>query len=504
MKKVTDVYHEKSKNLSLSPKRLSSFLNKYFVKFMFWRNRDHFSVAMKLNIVNVLIILSGFFSIIGAYQIQMGGKMHELNYFHQKYITHLVKAVKTFEATTSDLNSITQNIRLIKQQPVDCLNLVGPIELFMMKLINTDSAIQVCKDDLEIANTLIESINAYKLNELDKASLLTHLHIGIEGFERSGVKFEPLVGETVKITFFIVISIIIAKAFIVPIFGLTLSRSVARDYQALSRTKANLEKEKNHSALIQSERMASLNTLVAGVAHEVNTPVGISITANSYSCEMLSQLQLAYTDGKLTEKIFCHFFKEMEDASHIISNNLIRTSSLVDSFKIISVDQSIEKLSTIELKPYIEQVLVSLSPLTKKSDLVINFTCKNGLQAHIYSGALIQVITNIVTNTLSHAFKYKKSGTLSVSVTKSSESEIHLSFEDDGCGIPETDLVHIFEPFFTTGRGRGNTGLGLHILHNLVVDKLKGRVSCVSEIDKGTRFDIYLPSDGSLQTIEKV
>lgn len=480
-------------NSPVIPKRRNSLLKKYFVKHMFWQNHEHFSVAMKLNIVNVLVILSGFFSIIGAYQVQMGGKMHELNYFHQKYITDLVKTVKIFETTTDGLNTVEKNIMLIKQQPVDCLNLVGPIELFMMRLINTDSAIQVCKDDLEIANTLIENINAYKLNELDKTSLLNRLHIGIGGFERSGVKFEPLVGETVKVTFFIVISIIIAKAFIVPIFGLILSRSVARDYQALSRTKASLEKEKKYSALIQSERMASLNTLVAGVAHEVNTPVGVSITANSHSSKILHEISQAYKAGKLTEKQFCQFFNEMEKVNFIIFDNLARTSDLIKSFKMVSVDQTFETLELIKLKPYIEKVLISLSPLTKKSDVRVKFTCDEDIEAKIFGGALIQIITNIVANSISHAYKNMKHGTLYISVKQNSESELHLSFKDNGCGISEKNLVHIFEPFFTTSRGSGGTGLGLHILHNLVVDKLKGRISCVSEVDSGTQFDIYLP-----------
>ena len=152
-----------------------------------------------------------------------------------------------------------------------------------------------------------------------------------------------------------------------------------------------------------------------------------------------------------------------------------------------------KELQEIEFKPYIEQVLLTLSPLTKKSGLAVKLTCDEGLQVVIYGGALIQVITNIVTNTISHAFKDRKKGTLLISVIQKNESEMLLSFEDDGCGISENNLVRIFDPFFTTGRGNGSTGLGLHILHNLVVDKLKGRVSCSSKVGCGTRFDIYLP-----------
>ena len=453
------------------------------------------SVAMRLNIVNILIILSGFLSVIGAYEIQKGGKMHELNYLHQKYITQLVKSVKTFEVNTNtnSLDLVEQDILLIRQQPIDCLDLVGPIDLFMMKMINTDYALQVCEDDLLIADKLIRKIERYKMDEVDKPSLVTHLHEGIDGFNQSGVMFGPLVVKTVKATFFIVITIILTMAFIVPIFGLLLARSVSRDYKTLSTTKIHLEKEKKYNVLIQSERLASLNTLVAGIAHEVNTPLGVSITANSHTFEILKKLKDAYQSKKLKESDFCEFFLEMEEISNIINGNLVRTASLIDSFKLVSVDQSVEELQKIEFKSYIEQVLLTLSPLTKQSDLTVKLTCDEGLFVMIYGGALIQVITNVVTNTINHAFKDSKKGTLLISVIKTNESEMLLSFEDDGCGISEVNLIHIFEPFFTTGRGNGSTGLGLHILHNLVVDKLKGRVSCSSEVGCGTRFDIYLP-----------
>ncbi len=469
--------------------------SKYLSRFIAWLNDSFFSVSTKLNIVNVLVIISGVLSIIGAYEIQMGGRMHELNYLHQKYITQVVQSVKEFESDRGALISVENDIILIQQQPLDCLALVGPIEEFMMSLIKTDNAIRVCQNDILIADEILQKIRDYRLDKISKVSLLTHLHQSIKQFEENGAAFEPLVARTVKIIFFIVISIVIGKAFIVPIFGLLLSRSVARDYKVLAETKTKLEEEKEYSALIQSERMASLTTLVAGIAHEINTPVGVSITASSHSNELLHKIKKSYEAEQLTEEDLCHFFTEIEKTNEIVSSNLLRTSTLVKSFKMVSVDQTIEELQTINIKDYIEEVLISLSPLTKKSNMEVKLHCEEALKIQIHSDSFIQIITNIITNAMDHAFKGKKHGTLTISISKKNAREVLASFEDDGHGISKEDQLHIFEPFFTTGRGSGNTGLGLHILHNLVVDKLKGHISCFSKINQGTRFDIYLPID---------
>jgi len=471
----------------------SSNKDTYFSKLSAWRKHDLFSVATKLNIVNVLVVISGVLSIIGAYEIQMGARMHELNYLHQKYITEVVKSVKQFESDRAALIPIEDNIVLARQQPIDCLALIGPIEEFMMTLMQTDHAIQLCQNDIAVADNTLQKVRDFRLGKINKADLLSDLYQSIHTFESNGTQFEPLVGRTVRIIFFIVISIVITKAFVVPIFGFLLSHSVARDYRILSDTKISLEKEKEYSALIQSEKMASLTTLVAGIAHEINTPVGVNITANSHSNEVLARIKKSYAAENLTEDELCDFFSEVEKVNDIISNNLLRTSELIKSFKMVSTEQAIEELQTIKLKPYIKQILITLSPLTQRSNLTIKLACDEGLEVRLYGDALIQIITNIVTNAIDHAFKKKQHGILSISATKTTENKILLSFEDSGRGISKSDQLHIFEPFFTTGRKNGNTGLGLHILHNLVVDKLKGSVSCSSKIDQGTRFDIHLP-----------
>lgn len=495
MTKATVGNNKEKTGLSSSFSDVLTLIYRRFRVLLFWRNGRRFTVSMKLNVVNILVIISGFLSIVGAYEIQMGGEMHGLNYSHQKYITELVKTVETFEQRVeeSDLSLVEEYVGLIKQQPIDCLDLIGPFESYMMSLIETDGAITVCENDLEIADNLLTYINDYRTGNIDKPELLAYLRVGIAGFEKSGVQFEPLVNKTVEVTFFTVITIVVAKAFIVPVFGLLLSRSVALDYRTLSKTKLSLEREKKQNMLIQSERMASLNTLVAGIAHEVNTPLGVSITANSHASQIVTKIQNKYRSGCLTENDFCNFFKEIEEVNNIISSNLLRTSDLISSFKMISVDQIVDKKQVVSLKKYIEQVLVSLSPLTKNTAIDIKFQCEQDLKGAIYVAALAQIITNMVTNVIGHAFQCEEQGEFIIVAKKNAVDELHLSFKDNGCGICEVDLIHIFEPFFTTKSGGGGTGLGLHVLHNLVVDKLQGRINCTSKLGVGTQFDVYIP-----------
>jgi signal transduction histidine kinase len=423
----------------------------------------------------------------------MGGTMHKLNYFHQKYITQLVKSVKTFQTHSVSANEIRDHILLVKQQPIQCIDLIGPLELFMMELIGTRNTLKICQDDLLIANALLQKVQQFENKELDKEMLINSLFQGISNFENSGDEFEPLVNKTVETLFFIVMGILITKAFIVPIIGLILSNGVARDYQLLLKTKTDLEKEKKRSALIQSERISSLTIMVSGMAHEVNTPIGVSITANSYLGEILSELRQSYENKELTKAKFDRFIIEMEKSNFIISNNLSSTAELVETFKEVSVDQTVDELRKVNLKSYIEQTLLNLTPIIKSSNITLKLSGDDDLQLYMYCVIFKQVITNLVTNAINHAFQNQETGTLSISVKLTVSNEIHFIFEDDGCGISQMDQTHIFDPFFTTKKGNGGTGLGLHILYNLVTDKLMGRVTCTSEINSGTRFDIYFP-----------
>ncbi|WP_085904921.1 sensor histidine kinase [Kiloniella majae] len=239
--------------------------------------------------------------------------------------------------------------------------------------------------------------------------------------------------------------------------------------------------------------MTALSTMVAGIAHEINTPVGISVTASSHARNHLEQTELSYKKETLSEENLKDFFENSKEAFDIIEKNLTRTSQLVKSFKQVSVDQTMDEVRTIDVHDYLKDLITSLRPVTKKSSIDIQIKCPKTLFIEINPGAFGQIITNLITNAVNHAFDPEVGGNIKIVFETSSDQQLHMTFSDNGSGIPEKNLKHIFDPFFTTKRSKGGTGLGLHILHNLVTEKLKGKVFCQSQLDQGTMFEISFP-----------
>jgi len=269
----------------------------------------------------------------------------------------------------------------------------------------------------------------------------------------------------------------------------------------LSKTLKDLQA--TQSSLLNAEKMAALGRLVAGVAHEVNTPLGIGVTASSHLSESLQSLTNAYNEGKVTQRIMEDFLKDSDEAVRIIMNNLVRGAELVRSFKKVAVDQNNEDARLINMNDYIEDILLSLRPQIKQTKHTVTVKCDTSLQVKTYPGILSQLITNLITNSLSHAFSDEDVGEMHVEVTVTANNELHLSYHDSGQGIPDNMIEKVFEPFVTSKRGHGGTGLGLHIVHNLVTQKLGGTVQCTSNAGEGAHFEIYWPQHASLQNEQK-
>ncbi|MDR3417378.1 MAG: HAMP domain-containing sensor histidine kinase [Nevskia sp.] len=244
--------------------------------------------------------------------------------------------------------------------------------------------------------------------------------------------------------------------------------------------------------LVQSEKLASLGTLVAGLAHEINTPIGVGVTAASHLQESAGRLASAQTAGTLTRTQLAQFTTDCEAGSKILVNNLQRAAGLVQSFKQVAADQASDERRTIALKSYLQDVLQSLQPQLNKTPHAVQLDCEEDLQIDTVPGALSQVVTNLLLNSLLHAYEPGQRGAIRISVRKG-DDWVHLSYADDGRGIPPEHLGRIFEPFFTTRRGQGGTGLGLHIVYNLVHALLRGTIVVGSTGGKGTVFDIRLP-----------
>ncbi len=245
--------------------------------------------------------------------------------------------------------------------------------------------------------------------------------------------------------------------------------------------------------LVQTEKMASLGGLVAGVAHEINTPVGISVTAASHLHEKVGQLEAVYGEGKLRRSDMEAFMRTARESSEIVLSNLQRASRLIGSFKQVAIDQSSEERRRFGLAAYLEEIVTSLRPQLKTTRQQVTIACDPGFQVDSYPGVLSQVITNFVINALMHAYDEDTAGTMRIAVVDRGGT-IALSFADDGRGIPKDHVAQIFDPFFTTRRGQGGSGLGLNIVYNLVTQKLGGTIVCHSTPGAGTRFEISFPA----------
>ncbi|MFD0697003.1 ATP-binding protein [Paenibacillus sp. GCM10027628] len=263
-------------------------------------------------------------------------------------------------------------------------------------------------------------------------------------------------------------------------------------YQELQDVLTTLQRTQDK--LVQSEKMGALGSLVAGVSHEINTPIGIGVTAVSYLDQKAKQFQSLFETGKMKKSDLEHFMSVVQETNAMVQSNLERASSLVRSFKQISVDQSVEVKRSFHVKDYLEGIILSLKPTLKKTRLRVEVDCDESVVLYTYPGALSQIITNLVMNSLNHAYAPEEEGNLSMHVVEH-EDRITLTYTDDGKGMTQEVLDQIFDPFFTTSRGKGGTGLGMNIVYNLVTQSLGGTIRCSSTLGKGSLFQIEIPKE---------
>lgn len=254
-------------------------------------------------------------------------------------------------------------------------------------------------------------------------------------------------------------------------------------------------------SLIQAETMASLGQLVAGVAHEINTPIGIGLTAASHIGEQAQALRDRFVGNTLRRSDFLEFLDGLSESSRLLMANMDRAASLVQSFKQVAVDQSSGDRRVFELGSYIRELLFSLRPRLKRTNLKVAVECDDELTMDSFPGALGQVLTNLVINAVVHAYgdgerlSETPSGTIRITAQPDGSDKVRIDFIDDGVGIAPEHLSKVFDPFFTTKRGQGGSGLGLHIVFNTVTGPLGGTVSVQSWPGQGTRFTILLPRE---------
>ncbi len=268
------------------------------------------------------------------------------------------------------------------------------------------------------------------------------------------------------------------------------------EQRVIERT-AEIEQAMGHlkdaqNQLIQTEKLAALGGLVAGVAHEINTPVGVGMTASSslhdYSQDIMQELE----NNSLTKATLTDYVENAVEATDIIQKNLGRAADLVRSFKQVAIDQSGLERRNINVEEYLHSILTSLHPVLKKTGLSVEVICPNDLKMETYPGAISQTLTNLIMNSITHGYDGEKNGHISIEVERKGDI-ITLIYADNGKGIAPEYLPHVFEPFFTTKRDEGGSGLGMHILHNIVTQTLQGAVRLDSELGKGVQFTLELP-----------
>jgi len=258
----------------------------------------------------------------------------------------------------------------------------------------------------------------------------------------------------------------------------------------LSQSLNNLQEMQDQ--LVQSEKLASLGKLTAGVAHEINTPLGIAVTSTSSAMESTKIIKEDFEQNNITRSAMSKYFQAMEHSAELNTSSLERVIELLNNFKQVAADQVVGEIREINLVSYINEVLLTLSAEMKKHR--VNYQCTGDDQLTIKTipGALAQIITNLVTNSIIHGFEEKSSGSITIDI-QAKASEVCLMYRDDGAGMTEDVLQNIFEPFFTTKRNSGGTGLGMNIVYNIICQKLQGNIIIESKPNEGSCFHITLP-----------
>lgn len=273
-----------------------------------------------------------------------------------------------------------------------------------------------------------------------------------------------------------------------------LEQRVEKRTQELNRI--NIELQKSQEELIRSERLVALGNMVAGVAHEINTPVGICITESTFLEDQTNNLLSLLESDQLTYSKFQKFIENAKAVSNSIHRNLVRVGNLIKSFKLVAIDQTTDESRQFNLKQYLEEVMLSLQSKVKQKQHTLTINCPNDLIINSYPGVFAQIFTNFVINSLLHGFENMFQGLIQIEIS-TQENKLIVNYKDNGKGMDSNTLKQVFDPFFTTNRANGGSGLGLHVVYNIVTQKLNGQILCCSSPGQGVEFKIVIPLENN-------
>ncbi|MBF0272616.1 MAG: PAS domain-containing protein [Magnetococcales bacterium] len=246
--------------------------------------------------------------------------------------------------------------------------------------------------------------------------------------------------------------------------------------------------------LIQSERLAALGGLVAGISHEIKTPVGTSFTAVTFLESEMVKFLAIYQQGQTRREDLDRFLENVSEATRLIKANLKRASDLILSFKQVAVDQTSQEKRRFDLQEYLEETVFTLRPKLKNTRHRVTVDCQPDLVLHSFPGAISQIVANFILNSLTHAFAPDAEGEITIQAGRTDDKTVFLRYRDNGRGMEAATLKQIYEPFFTTNRNQGGSGLGMHIVYNLVTQRLDGTIEAKSAPEQGTDFRIQFPA----------
>lgn len=267
----------------------------------------------------------------------------------------------------------------------------------------------------------------------------------------------------------------------------TVLRAMCRLLEA---TVAELQRTQEH--LVEARKLAALGDVVAGIAHEINTPIGNALTCASHIAVSATEIAARLDSGALKKSELTRFLAAAREDAELISANLTVAADLIRGFKQVAVDERSEARRCFALKVYLQDIVANLRPRLKHTPHTVVINCPPDLEIDSYPGAVSQVVTNLILNALDHAFDGDRPGHVFIDV-RALDGDVEIKVRDDGRGIKPEDLPHIFERFFTTKGHLGGTGLGLFIVESLVRGKLNGDISCESTLGVGTTFTIRMP-----------
>lgn len=315
---------------------------------------------------------------------------------------------------------------------------------------------------------------------------------------------EARITQVERISFYLYICVIAALILTILVIFYPMTQKVSSLFQkllekekAIRKTNHQLEKtlaelNDTQAVLLDTEKKAILAGTVAGIAHDVNTPLGICLTAITHLQLKWEEFNANYEQGEIKRTTLEKYLEGEKEGNDIIKGNLERALELISNFKQIAIDQSTEDRRLIDLKEYLQQILKSLHPRLRKTKHNINIVCPEGLRVNSSPSVFYQIFTNLIMNSLIHGFTKKESGQILIEVSVV-DNNINIVYKDDGVGVSHDVRAKIFDPFYTTNRKNGGSGLGAHIIHCMVTQELNGTITCESVQGQGITFIICFP-----------